>query len=137
MVEEITTDKLQSLIERKEIVFVDFSAAWCGPCRELGKLIETEVMPKIMEDKNIAFVKIDIDKDENRKYIRNLGLTAVPVIYVWHKGEPVTFEKDEEPQKKGKRTRRKKQVQVALEGYRPDIAYVIDWVISHLRGVSA
>ena len=67
----ITENEFKELIN--ETIVVQFSAAWCGPCKVLTKTIEEN------EDKfNLSFYKIDIDKSQS--LAQALGIRSVPTI---------------------------------------------------------
>lgn len=83
MVKYVTSQELEELIQGDKPVVCDFWATWCGPCRMLAPVFE-EVSDKL-EDK-AAFVKLDVDENEDAavKY----GITSIPNIILFKKGEP-------------------------------------------------
>ena len=85
MVKHITEKELETLITESELpVFCDFWANWCGPCRMLAPVYE-EISDQY--DGKAVFVKMDIDENESAavKY----GITSIPNILVFKKGQPV------------------------------------------------
>ena len=67
----ITEEEFKTLVNNTMVV--QFSAAWCGPCKALTKTIEQN------EDKfNVPIYKIDIDSSQ--ELAKALGIRSVPTI---------------------------------------------------------
>ena len=68
-----------------ELVIVDFWAEWCGPCKQLGPVIEK--VAKDYAPRGVKLVKIDVDKD---KFIAaQFRVQSIPTVYALFQGQPV------------------------------------------------
>jgi len=82
---EIKGDALDSLLEEKEVLVVDFWAPWCGPCRTLGPIIES--VQQNIKDDNIGVVKINID--EASELAIRYGIRSIPTVMFFKNGKAV------------------------------------------------
>lgn len=78
----ITKDNFEAeVLQAKEPVLVDFWATWCGPCQEMGALLE-----EIAEERpDIKICKIDVD--ENPELARKYRVFSIPTLNVFKNGE--------------------------------------------------
>ncbi|MCW2943349.1 MAG: thioredoxin [Actinoallomurus sp.] len=65
-------------------VLVDFWAEWCGPCRQVGPILE-EIAAEHAE--KLSIVKINID--ENPSVPAKYGIMQIPTMNVFQGGEVV------------------------------------------------
>ncbi|MGF1641291.1 MAG: thioredoxin [Rhodospirillales bacterium] len=65
-------------------VIVDFWAPWCGPCKQLGPMLEKLV---VQAGGLVRLVKINID--ENQSLAQQLRVQSVPTVYAFYQGQPV------------------------------------------------
>ncbi len=66
------------------VSLVDFWAAWCGPCKVQGPIVD-ELADEIGEKANIC--KLDID--HNQKTAQKLGIRNIPTLLLFKDGKPV------------------------------------------------
>jgi len=65
-------------------VLVDFWAAWCGPCRVVGPILEEIASEK---DGKLKIAKVNID--ENNQMAAQLGISSIPTMILYKNGQPV------------------------------------------------
>jgi putative thioredoxin len=69
---------------RDQPVIVDFWAPWCGPCKQLGPVLERVVKNA---GGKVRLVKINID--ENQELAQQLRIQSIPMVYAFKGGQPV------------------------------------------------
>ena len=72
------------IIEDKDLLLVDFSAEWCGPCKMMPPILQ-EVKKKIGNE--ITIIKMDVDG--NPQTARQYGIQSVPTLILFQKGKVV------------------------------------------------
>jgi putative thioredoxin len=65
-------------------VIVDFWAPWCGPCKQLGPLLERAVE---QTKGQLRLVKVNID--DNPEIAQQLRIQSIPTVYAFKNGQPV------------------------------------------------
>ncbi|MDA8596519.1 thioredoxin [Flavobacteriaceae bacterium] len=65
-------------------VLVDFWAAWCGPCRMVGPVIE-----EIAGDYDGKAVVGKVDVDANQEFAAKYGVRNIPTVLLFKNGEVV------------------------------------------------
>lgn len=71
-------------VSKQVPVLVDFWAPWCGPCRQLGPVIEKAVNAA---GGKVKLVKINID--ENPQVAGQLRIQSIPAVLAFVNGQPV------------------------------------------------
>ena len=84
------TDVLKSDVP----VLVDFWAEWCGPCQRLGPTID-----QIAEEFKGKVRVGKVDTDANQKTAMRYGISGIPTVLVFKKGELVKTLRGEQPKR--------------------------------------
>jgi thioredoxin 1 len=76
----VKSAEFEGFIEKGGIMFVDFWAEWCGPCRMFGPVYE-----KVSEEfPEITFAKIDTEAE--REIAAAAGISSIPTLMAFRDG---------------------------------------------------
>ena len=75
-------DVIDASMER--IVLVDFQAAWCGPCKTLGPIIE-----RVVRSYGGAVKLATMDIDKHPAVAGQLGVQSLPTVMAFAQGRPI------------------------------------------------
>jgi len=84
--DRFTPVEFAALIQSGSLVFVDFYAPWCAPCRQMMPMIDSL---KLEYKDRIDVVKINADA--SKSLMREMKMVSVPYLVLYHNGE-ILFE---------------------------------------------
>ena len=70
----VTIDNFKDTVETNDTVFVDFWAAWCGPCRMFGPVYEE------VSEANPDMVFAKVDTEDQQQLAAEFRITSIPTL---------------------------------------------------------
>lgn len=84
----------QEVLQAEIPVLVDFTATWCGPCRQISPLIDQ------VAEEYVGRVKVTkLDIDDSPGTAQKFGIRGVPTLLVFKGGEMVAQQVGAVPKK--------------------------------------
>jgi thioredoxin 1 len=80
---EITDQNINDVLEKNDLVVIDFWAAWCGPCRMLGPIIDE----LSADNADVVIGKLDVTT--NQETAQDYGVTSIPSVIFIKNGKEV------------------------------------------------
>ena len=81
---ELTEENFDQAIA-SGVAIVDVWATWCGPCKLMGAVLESQVAPALGDDVTVGKVNIEDQPDLAVRF----EVLSVPTIIIFKDGEPV------------------------------------------------
>lgn len=82
-----TSTQTNTEIEVKKEIVIQFSADWCGPCRNLKGLMKSNEMTQYVKENGIKYYILDIEKKDKttKMWIDYSKPTTIPLVvkYSW------------------------------------------------------
>lgn len=82
-IKHVKTNEFDNIINSHKIVFVDFYADWCGPCKMLAPSVEKLAN----EHEEVQVVKINVDEEPS--LAMKFGVQSIPTLITFKDGQPV------------------------------------------------
>ena len=76
----LTEKDFAATIEKEGIVFLDFWADWCGPCKAFAPVYEAA------SDKNPDIVWGKVNTEEQQALAGSFGITSIPTLMIFRDG---------------------------------------------------
>ncbi|MGW8729707.1 thioredoxin [Streptomyces sp. NPDC055808] len=84
-VDEVTDETFADEVRGSGLpVLVEFTADWCGPCRQLAPVLSAMA---VEEADRLKIVQLDVDR--NPETTTRYGVLSMPTLMVFVDGEPV------------------------------------------------
>jgi thioredoxin 1 len=83
-VTQVKETEFDTLLKSENLLVVDFTATWCGPCRVVAPLVEQ--LAQEYSD-SIKVVKIDVDQD--KPLAKKYEVRSIPAVLIFKNGELV------------------------------------------------
>jgi thioredoxin 1 len=77
---EITEKNFEDTLKRGGILFIDFWAEWCGPCKAFAPIFESTAA----KHQDILFGKVDTDA--HQELAGAFGIQAIPTLAIFRDG---------------------------------------------------
>ena len=78
----LTDENFEETIKKNKLVFVDFWASWCGPCRALASIVQE--LTKEYSGK-VLISKLDVDK--NPTTAERFQVFSIPTMIIFKNGQ--------------------------------------------------
>ena len=74
----------EEVLKSTKPVMVDFSAVWCGSCRQIAPFVD-----QIAEEMKSDLKIVQVDVDEAEQLAQTYDIQALPTLLIFKDGKPV------------------------------------------------
>jgi thioredoxin 1 len=78
----VTDSNFEEVINSKDIVLIDFWAAWCGPCKKISPILD-----EISEETGLLVGKLNVDENPDKTI--EYKVSSIPTMVLFKDGVPV------------------------------------------------
>jgi len=81
--DNISSEEFTKLIHSAKVVVVDFSAVWCGPCKQLKPILDK--LSETYKSKDVKIITIDVD--DSKALSNQLQVSEIPLVLFYQNGK--------------------------------------------------
>lgn len=78
---ELTKANIKEVVEKNQLVIIDFWATWCAPCRRFGPIFEAVAL----KHPDIVFAKVNTENEV--ELADNFEIKSIPTLAVIKEGD--------------------------------------------------
>ena len=99
----MSQEEFNERVKGDKLVFVDFFAQWCPPCKKMNPIVE-----QISADMKDKIVVLKINYDENKSLAKYLKIESFPTLLIYKNGKEVW---------RGEGVREKEEMEIIINRY--------------------
>lgn len=92
LVRTVTSDEFEALIEQNEVVFIDFWATWCAPCKQFAVIYDRVAAL----NPSVVFATINIENES--ELAETFNIRSIPHLMVFKQGIAIYSEAGSMPE---------------------------------------
>ncbi len=82
MAKVITAAEFEAM-DKSGAILIDFYAEWCGPCQQLGPILE-----EVATEVDVPIYKINVDEPAAKKIAMKNKVMSIPTMVMYNDGNP-------------------------------------------------